>query len=128
MRSSAVRGKQSRIRDRNRIETMGFNHPDPDWKGRRIMRKRLILTLAVTLAIVPFSMAGKKKPAATATPTLPSKDTGVTIPAAIVEKKVAKLTDSIDWLSSLEDAKKQAKEQGKVILWVHALGDLDGDC
>ena len=56
------------------------------------------------------------------------KDTGGTIPGDVVEKKVEKLTDKIDWLSSLDEAKSLAQKQHKPIFWLQALGDLDGEC
>ena len=56
------------------------------------------------------------------------KDTGATIPGDVVEKKVEKLTDKIDWLSSLDEAKSLAQKQHKPIFWLQALGDLDGEC
>jgi hypothetical protein len=51
-----------------------------------------------------------------------------TIPSAVVEKQVAKLTTKIRWLASLDEAERQARAQGKPIFWLHALGDLDGTC
>ena len=56
------------------------------------------------------------------------KDTGRVIPGEVVEKKVEKLTDKIDWLSSLDEAKALAQKQHRPIFWLHALGDLDGEC
>jgi hypothetical protein len=51
-----------------------------------------------------------------------------TIPSSVVEKQVAKLTTQVHWLSSLDEAKEQAKKEKKLIFWLHALGDLDGTC
>lgn len=39
----------------------------------------------------------------------------------------SKLTSkNINWLTSLEDAKALAKQQGRLIFWVHMLGNIDG--
>jgi hypothetical protein len=56
------------------------------------------------------------------------KDTGAVMPSKTVEKKVAKLTSQINWLSSLDEAKELAQKQKKPIFWLHALGDLEGEC
>jgi hypothetical protein len=50
------------------------------------------------------------------------------IPGSTVEKRVAKPTEKLAWHSSLEETKALAKEQKKPILWLHALGDLEGIC
>ena len=56
------------------------------------------------------------------------KDTGQVISADVVEKKVEKLSEKIDWLTSLDEAKSLAQKQHKPIFWIHVLGDLDGEC
>ena len=40
--------------------------------------------------------------------------------------QVHKLTSEINWLTDLEQAKALAKEQGKLVLWVHLVGKIDG--
>lgn len=40
--------------------------------------------------------------------------------------QVHKLTSQINWLTDLEQAKATAKEQGKMVLWVHLVGKIDG--
>ena len=40
--------------------------------------------------------------------------------------RVSKLTSEIRWHTSLGEAKADAARQGKMILWVHMLGDLSG--
>jgi hypothetical protein len=57
-----------------------------------------------------------------------TQNTGATVPSAVVEKKVAKLTERVKWHSSLDEAKDQARKDNKPIFWLHALGDLDGVC
>jgi len=48
------------------------------------------------------------------------------IPSAVVEKQVKKLTQKVQWCSSLDEAKHKAQASKKLIFWLHALGDLDG--
>lgn len=36
------------------------------------------------------------------------------------------LTKGINWQTSLPQAKKQAQSDGRLILWVHMLGNIDG--
>jgi hypothetical protein len=40
--------------------------------------------------------------------------------------QVHKLTSEINWLTDIEQAKALAKEQGKLVLWVHLVGKIDG--
>jgi hypothetical protein len=54
-------------------------------------------------------------------------NTGPLIPSGVVEKQVAKLTTQVEWHSSLDEAKTLAQKQHKLIFFLHALGDLDGD-
>ena len=91
------------------------------------MHKRMAMGLAGSLAIAGAVLAGKP-PAGAPIPNVMTKDVGFTVPRAIVEKQVTKLTDKVDWLSSLEEAKQLAKKDNRPIFWVHALGDINGDC
>jgi hypothetical protein len=50
------------------------------------------------------------------------------VSGAQVQKKVTRLTNLVHWHSDLEEAKKIARQEKKGIFWLHALGDLDGDC
>jgi hypothetical protein len=61
-----------------------------------------------------------------AVPWVPAADQSPKIPSQIVEKQVHKLTKKVHWYSSLEEAKEKAKKENKLVLWLHALGDLDG--
>ena len=90
------------------------------------MYKKMFAALALALALVTWAEA--KKPAPVSSPSVEKKDVGPTVPSAIVEKKVAKLNEQIHWLSSLDEARELAQKQNKPILWLHALGDLDGIC
>jgi hypothetical protein len=44
----------------------------------------------------------------------------------VVEKQVNKLTRKVPWYDSLDEAREKAKKENKLVLWLHALGDLDG--
>jgi hypothetical protein len=48
------------------------------------------------------------------------------IPPSEASRQVHLLTHSIDWQTSVEDAKKLARTQSKLIFWVHMLGQIDG--
>jgi hypothetical protein len=80
------------------------------------MQKQALTALAVFLT---FAMS----PPAPAQSTLPK-----TVAGAEVQKKVTRLTNLVHWHSDLEEAKKIARQEKKGIFWLHALGDLDGDC
>lgn len=56
-------------------------------------------------------------------------------PAAHAEKvlegqvcsaRVHALTSDIDWYKNLNKAEDAAKQQGKLVFWVHMLGKIDG--
>lgn len=83
--------------------------------------------LLLSLTVVPWAQAGDKI-ARVLGNGVETKNVGPTIPSAVVEKKVTKLTEAVHWCSSLEEAKQTAQKQNKPIFWLHALGDLDGVC
>jgi hypothetical protein len=77
------------------------------------MSKRLPTgLLLVVLAAAPWVLAAPKDP---------------TLPSAAVAKQVEKLTRKIHWYDSLDEAREKAKKENKLVLWLHALGDLDGE-
>lgn len=45
---------------------------------------------------------------------------------AAVEASVSKVTNEIKWHDSLDEARAEAKRTGKLVLWMHALGELTG--
>ncbi|MBI3270690.1 MAG: hypothetical protein HYZ53_16925 [Planctomycetes bacterium] len=51
---------------------------------------------------------------------------GVASSGEQTEAKVDKLVHNLAWQKNLEDAKALAKKSGKMIFWMHILGDLDG--
>jgi len=44
----------------------------------------------------------------------------------VCEVNVHKLTTQIDWYKNLHKAEKAAAEQGKLIVWIHMVGKIDG--
>lgn len=46
---------------------------------------------------------------------------------AVAEKQVATLARTVRWHESLDDALRDARARNRLVLWVHALGDLAGD-
>ena len=43
-----------------------------------------------------------------------------------LEPRVQRLIQDLNWHKTLAAAKKEAVQTGKPILWIHALGDIDG--
>jgi hypothetical protein len=44
----------------------------------------------------------------------------------VCSARVHALTANIDWKRNLKDAQKEAQSDGKLIVWVHMLGKIDG--
>lgn len=42
------------------------------------------------------------------------------------QERVSKLTSEVPWYTNLDQAKLAAARQGKMVLWVHMLGNLNG--
>ncbi len=42
------------------------------------------------------------------------------------ERNARAVKQDIEWSNSLADAKQRAREQGKLVFWVHMLGKIDG--
>jgi hypothetical protein len=68
-------------------------------------------------ALFPFLFAALPSFAGDQTPKIPS---------SIVAKQVNKLTHKVQWHDSLPEALDKARRENKLVLWLHALGDLDG--
>ena len=45
----------------------------------------------------------------------------------VSSERVARLVSEINWQQSIDEAKKLAKQENKLILWVNMLGKLEGD-
>ena len=93
--------------------------------------KRL-LVLVLLLASTGWAVAGDRTKSsrlpANGAGGVETKDAGVVVPSAVVEKRVEKLNDKIHWYTSINEAKAAAKEQKKPIFWIHVLGEIDGEC
>lgn len=48
------------------------------------------------------------------------------VPGEQAQSQTAKLTGEIQWHKDLSSAQAAARTQGKMIFWMHMLGDLDG--
>jgi len=81
---------------------------------------RTLLALAATMALLAPAEAGDRKQKGS----VPTKGTAEN--GQDVKKDVALLTTAISWKTSLDDAKAQAKKDGKMVFWMHMLGDLNG--
>ena len=80
---------------------------------------RTLLAALLFLGFLTGAEAGDRKKSS-----VPTK--GVAEDGKEVHKDVDTLTHKISWTTSLEDAKTQAKKEGKMVFWWHVLGDLDG--
>jgi len=58
-------------------------------------------------------------------PTLPAHAEKV-LQGEICSERVHELTSEIEWNKNLHKAEETAKEQGKLIFWVHMVGKIDG--
>ncbi len=72
--------------------------------------KRLLLTTSIVASLAA--------PAAQAGPRI--------LTGEVSEQRVAALTHQIQWYHSLAQAEQAARAQGKLVFWVHMLGNLDG--
>jgi hypothetical protein len=94
------------------------------------MKRLLVLMFLLTSA--GWADAGDRnkgsRSAANAPAGVETKDAGAVLPSGVVEKRVEKLNDKIHWYTSLDDATAAAKEQKRPLLWIHLLGDIDGEC
>ena len=83
---------------------------------------RWLLTVAASLAILAPAEAGDRKDKkASAGPVKGTAENGQD-----VKRDVATLTTAISWKTSLSDAKELARKEGKMVFWMHMLGDLNG--
>jgi hypothetical protein len=71
---------------------------------------QLVLALVTSLCLLTSTPAGAAR--------LVSGD--------VTAQNVAQLTSEIQWQQSLPQAQYQAQRQGKMIFWVHMLGNLSG--
>jgi len=58
-----------------------------------------------------------------ATPALAAKEV---LSGEICSARVHQLTSEVNWFKSLNKAEDEAARSGKLIVWVHMLGKIDG--
>ncbi len=83
---------------------------------------RRIGLIALVLVAVTAGALWAKEPSKKAKP----QKRNALVDPATVEASVSKVTNQIHWYDSLEEAKAEAKRTGKLVLWMHALGELTG--
>lgn len=84
---------------------------------------RTLLALAASLALLaPAALAGDQKDKGKSS--VPTKGTAEN--GQDVKRDVALLTTAISWKTSLADAKELARKEGRMVFWMHMLGDLNG--
>jgi hypothetical protein len=98
--------------------------------SRRIMG---LMGLCAVLCLAPLWAAGGRMNPRLKPPRAPrqqkqksSQDANAVIDPKIVDQRVTKLNESINWVTDFEQAKQQAMSQNKPIFWLHALGDIEG--
>lgn len=89
--------------------------------GRMSMSRRILVFATFAIALGASGTAGAEER------TRPQARGGRVLDAETVERNVATLFKTVPFAPSLDAAKKEAAARGRLILWVHALGDLAGD-
>ena len=82
-----------------------------------------LLAFGLSLLLLAPLEAGDKRDKR-ASSSVPTKGTAENGPD--VKKDVATLTTNISWQTSLVQAKETARKEGKMVFWMHMLGDLCG--
>lgn len=57
---------------------------------------------------------------------VPAHGAPILVNGAATQQAVAKLTSEVSWTTSLSRAQSQAYHEGKLVFWVHMLGDMKG--
>jgi len=57
---------------------------------------------------------------------LPVFGAPVLLQGSLTQSRVSDLTSEIDWHTSLAQAEQVAGREGKLVFWVHMLGDMKG--
>ena len=92
----------------------------------------LVLTGCTMLAPTLFAQSqGRRSPQETVAarqgvPTNARQFRRLRIPGEEVEKNVGRLTEELHWFKTLGGALGSGRAKGRPILWVQALGELDG--
>jgi len=71
--------------------------------------KRILLAGLICLAAASQCLAGPK-----------------VLTGNVTQQRVSQLTNEIHWFKNLSEAKSAAYQQGKMVFWVHMLGQIDG--
>ena len=50
----------------------------------------------------------------------------IVVPSDISNKSAYVTNKGINWYTSLPDAEREAKKEGKLVFWLHMLGTIDG--
>lgn len=77
--------------------------------------------LAAILAFIASSAWGEQP----CCKTRPGRGAGI-VDSATIEKNVDRVLEEVRWFDSYEEARAEAQKQKKPIVWIHALGDLQG--
>lgn len=48
------------------------------------------------------------------------------VPGEQAQQQTAKLTQDIHWFKNLNAAQSEARKEGKMVFWMHMLGQIDG--
>jgi hypothetical protein len=80
------------------------------------------LPVAAALLLLVLAPAAARDPERKARVTIK----GVGADGEDTSRQTAELTKDIAWKATLDEAKAAAKKDGKLIFWLHILGDLDG--
>ncbi|MBX9668468.1 MAG: hypothetical protein K2X93_12660 [Candidatus Obscuribacterales bacterium] len=45
---------------------------------------------------------------------------------SVCSENVCRLTNEVSWTRSLKDAQQEAEKEGKLVLWIHMVGKIEG--
>lgn len=83
---------------------------------------RRIGMIALALVVVTTGVLWAKEPSKKSR----TQKKNAIVDPTTVEASVSKVTNQIRWFDSVDEAKAEAKRTGKLVLWMHALGELTG--
>ncbi len=95
------------------------------------MNKLQVVLLASCTLLAPALIAqgqdpGKTGAVQTSMPTNARQFKRMKMPGTDVEKNVKRLISELRWYKSLRSALAAGRAKGRPVLWIQALGDLDG--
>ena len=74
--------------------------------------KQALMGLALSLALIAPSVPGNAGP--------------IVLGGQVAQQRVTGMTNEIHWTTSMYQAQDQARREGKMVFWVHMLGDMKG--